>query len=187
MVLTITIPSFVALYTETGSCTDQNSNNNENRLLLPDMDREEVKRKERSAVRQFPTESQLAQDQIIKDFRRLQLLNNQVHETSAQQEPQYKSLIKPLEEMRKRATRLKSNLALKAADSVNQSPEQVTNADLVSLLTRLDQSVKSFVQNPMFRTTKVIDVKLSKLARVDLDRIIELSTIIRDRIRKGAR
>ena len=184
-VLTISIPTVVALHSEIGSRRDQNNNNNENRLLLPDVDRDEVKRRERSMVRQFPTESQLAQDQIIQDFRRLQLLNNQVHETAVQQEPKYKRLIKPLDEMRKRATRLKSNLALKAADVEKESPGPEPDIDLVSLLAQLDQSVKSFVHNPMFRTTKVIDVALSKVARVDLDRIIELSTVIRDRIRKG--
>jgi hypothetical protein len=184
-VLTITIPAVVALRSEIGSGKDQNNNNNENRMLLPDVDREEIKRKERGVVRQFPTESQLAKDQIIQDFRHLQLLNNQVREGAAHQDANYKSLIKPLGEMKKRATRLKSNLALTAIDIEKESPEK--DPDLQSLLVRLNQSVNSFVHNPMFRNTQVIDVALSKVARGDLERIIELSTMIRDRIRKGSR
>jgi len=184
-VLTITIPTVVALRTEIGSGKDQSNNNNENRMLLPDVDREEMERKERGVVRQFPTESQLAKDQIIQDFRQLQLLNNQVREGAAHQDANYKSLIKPLGEMKKRATRLKSNLALTAIDTEKESPEK--DPDLQSLLVRLNQSVNSFVHNPMFRNTQVIDVALSKVARGDLDKIIELSTMIRDRIRKGSR
>ena len=180
--LAFTIPS-VALYTEIGSSGDQNVN--ENRPLLYDLEREEQRQKQRRAVHQFPAESPLAKFQIIQDSRRLQLLNAQVRESAAQQGGQNKSLIKPLEEMRKRATRLESNLALKGSDVKKSEP--IVNSDLASLLSELDQSVNSLVQNPMLRNTQVIDVNLAKKATVDLEAVIELTKVISTRIDKGPR
>jgi hypothetical protein len=136
-------------------------------------------------MRQFPTESKLAQDQIIRDFRQLQLLNNQVREGAAHQDASYKSLIKPLGEMRKRATRLKSNLALKTTDVKKADP--MVDSNLTSLLSKLDQSVNSLGQNPMLRNTQVIDVNLAKKARVDLEAVIELTKVISTRIDKDPR
>jgi hypothetical protein len=67
------------------------------------------------------------------------------------------------------------------------SSEPRADADLESLLGRLDQSIQSFVRNPMFRSTRVVDVGLARRASVDLERVIELSQVIADCIRKGAR
>ena len=170
--------------TSAGSRGDQD---NENRLLLPAYEREELDRRGRTGGRQPSAESRLAQSQIIEDFRRLQLLNNQVRLVAAQQGARDKGLIKPLGEIRKRAKRLKANLALAAVEGEGGSSELRAEADLESLLSRLDQSVKTFVRNPMFRSTKVVDVGLARIARVDLERVIELSRAIADHIRTGPR
>lgn len=178
--LAVTTSPALAGQTSAGSRGDQD---NENRLLLPTYEREELDRRGRSGGRQSSSASRLAQSQIIEDFRWLQLLNNQVREVAAQQGARDKGLIKPLGEIRKRARRMKANLALGAVAGAGGSSELRADASLESLLRRLDQSVKSFVRNDMFRNTNVVDVGLATVARVDLDRVIELSRVIADHIR----
>jgi hypothetical protein len=46
-------------------------------------------------------------------------------------------------------------------------------------LLRLDRSIMSFVTNPLFQQTKVLDANLSTRASRDLEDIIELSRAIR--------
>jgi|SRR5579885_3301980 hypothetical protein len=129
----------------------------------------------------------LAEAQIREDFRRLQIVNNQLQASAARGGAQDQALIKPLDEIRKRARRLKANLVLAAEKGGGETPEPEGGASLEALLGRLDESVKGFVRNPMFGSAKVLDVELSKKARADLERVIELSRVIADRLRKGSR
>ena len=179
--LLVTVVALQLLGWQTSSAA-RTSQDNENRPLLPTYEREELKRGERKTLPQ----SRLPLGVIINDFQHLQLLNNEVREGSANHDAEYKKLLKPLGEMRKRAKRLKVGLELSAVVPDNEESPP-TDTDVKVLLTGLDKSVQSFVRNPMFRSTKVIDVKLAGLARGDLDRVIELSGLIADRIRKGSR
>ena len=165
------------------SSTARTEQDNENRLLLPTLEREEIKRSERKTR----PDSRLPLGVIINDLQHLQLLNNEVREGAANQDTEYKKLVKPLGEMRKRAKRLKAGLELSDVVPENEGAPPPTDADVKVLLTVLDKSVQSFVRNPMFRSTKVLDVRLSRLARGDLDRVIELSGLIAERIRKRAK
>jgi hypothetical protein len=163
------------------SSTARTEQDNENRLLLPTLEREELERSERKTR----PESRLPLGLIINDFQHLQLLNNKVREGAANHDTDYKKLLKPLGEMRKRAKRLKVGLELSSVLPENEGSPLPTDPDVKVLLTGLDKSVQSFVRNPMFRSTKVLDVRLARLARADLDRVIELSGLIAERIRKG--
>ena len=134
-----------------------------------------------------PPEHRLAEAQIRDDFRSLQIINNQVQASAARGGAQYEGLTKPLAEIRKRARRLKANLALTAEKGEGESSRPGSEVSLEALLSRLDESVKGFVRNPMFGSIRVVDVGLTKKARADLESVIELSGMISDRIRKEAR
>jgi hypothetical protein len=133
-----------------------------------------------------PREPRLAEAQIKEDFRRLQIINNEVQASAARNGTPSQTLIKSLSEIRKRARRLRSNLVL-AAGKGEESTVTAGGESLAALLTMMDESVKGFVTNPMFGSGKVLDVELTKKAAADLARVIELSGVIADRLRQGAR
>lgn len=146
-----------------------------------------VLRGEEPAAPASPREPRLAEAQIREDFRRLQVLNNQLQSSAASGAAQYQEFIKPLSEIGKRARRLKTNLLLPARRDEGESSGPQGEADVETLLRSLDESVKSFVRSPMFASSRVFDVALSKRAGADLQRVIELCRVIEERIRKEAR
>lgn len=158
---------------------------------LPTDEQKEFNRKvlrgEEPAAPERPHEPRLAEAQIREDFRRLQVLNNQLQSSATSGPPQYQEFIKPLSEIGKRAKRLKTNLLLPARKDAGESSTPPGEASVETLLRSLDDSVKSFVRSPMFASSKVFDVTLSKRAGADLQRVIELSGVIEERIRKEAR
>lgn len=134
----------------------------------------------------------LAYSQIREDFRRLQILNNNVMRTvSLSDEPDYKYISDSVREIKKRALRLKINLVFPEAER-DEGPRLVESADASDLkpaLAALDGLIFSFVTNPVFKETAVVDAKLALKARRDLDGIIELSEKVRknaERISKSA-
>jgi hypothetical protein len=133
-----------------------------------------------------PREPRLAEAQIKEDFRRLQIINNELQASVARDGIPSQTLIKPLSEIRKRARRLKANLVLTTVKG-EESSSPGGGESLGALLLRLDESVKGFVTNPMFGSSKVLDVELTKRAGADLARVIELSGVIAERLRQGAR
>lgn len=133
-----------------------------------------------------PREPRLAEAQIKEDFRRLQIINNQLQASVAQNGVSSQTLIKPLSEIRRRARRLRANLVLTVGKG-EESSVPGGGESLGALLTMLDESVKGFVTNPMFGSSKVLDVELTKRAGADLARVIEMSGVIADRLRQGAR
>ena len=134
-----------------------------------------------------PHDPRLAEAQIREDFRSLQIINNQLQASAARGEAQSQELAKPLAEIRKRAKRLRANLALGAVKAEEEAPKPGGEASVGALLGGLDESVKSFVTNPMFGSIKVFDVALTRKARADLDRVIDLCGVIADRLRGATR
>ena len=123
---------------------------------------------------------QAIQKQIGEDFRDLQSLNNKMMATAwGQQELDYKFISRTTAEMSKKAARLRSNLALPKSEekekSVKVPAEISTAAELKAQLLSLDHSVMSFVNNPIFQKTTVIDMKLANQAKIDLEAVIEMS------------
>jgi hypothetical protein len=158
---------------------------------LPTDEQKEFNRKvlrgEEPPAPERPREPRLAEAQIKEDFLRLQLINNQLQADAARGDAQHQTLIRPLSEIRRRARRLKANLTLAAEKGEEESTGPWAEASVEALLRGLDDSVKGFVRNPMFGSVEVFDVKQTKRAGSDLERVIELSGLIADRLRKGAR
>lgn len=122
--------------------------------------------------------------QIKEDFERIQVINSNVLQALGPA-VDYQHLSDAVAEIKKRATRLKSNLfPADSKDHAEQAQQETkVGQDLKSLLTALDKTITSFVHNPIFQNTKVVDPQDSERAEKELAKIIHLSA----RTRKATR
>ena len=125
----------------------------------------------------------LAVAQITEDFAKLQAVNNKMlAENIPRAVPNVPAVIQSLEEMRKRATRLRENLHLPRDSSAEQRTKYPNIADakgLKTVLVMLDEKIMSFIENPIFKKPSVIDLEQATRAGSDLDAIVELTVKIR--------
>jgi hypothetical protein len=135
---------------------------------------------ERGGVNSGGRKQPLALAQIREDFLRIQVIDRKLREASSGKRTfSLKFIAKSVTEIRKRALRLKANLALPETDEMLTKPmiEAVTESDQLRLsLSALSDSIWEFVANPMFLSAKVVDTRLSAKARIDLEQVIELSS-----------
>lgn len=126
-------------------------------------------------------ELQLAYEQIQRDFKRMQVINNDFLREAAKAEGEidYRLVYAGTEEMQKCAERLRSNLFLPEAEAGKSSSPDYSELPMKTLLSLLDTLVVSFVKNPMFKSTEVIDLKLAAGARKTLDAVIRFSGKVR--------
>jgi len=117
---------------------------------------------------------------IKDDFRDLQSLNNKMMATTwGQPTLDYKYISRMTGEIAKKAARLKSNLGLPKSEeqeAAQPSEETSTKEAFKAELLSLDRSVMSFVTNPIFQKTNVMDLRLANQARSDLEAVISMST-----------
>ena len=135
---------------------------------------------ERSQVRPGARKHPLVLAQIKEDFLRIQVIDRELRQTtSPKQALNFRLITKSVSEIRKRAARLKTKLALPESEEIverlkvepGMEPEQLRLSLLV-----LSDSIYEFVSNPLFLSAKVVDTRLSAKARQDLEQIIELSS-----------
>ena len=115
------------------------------------------------------------QQQINEDFKSLQTLNNKLMSAvTVDGDVDYKLIATWVGEIKNKATRLKSNLVL--PESAKEKQNKIENEiDLKQQFLTFDKVVESFVTNPIFQNTNVVEVELAKKASNDLARIIEES------------
>ena len=117
--------------------------------------------------------------QIREDFRRLQIINNEMMRTVFVNSNVDRKLIAvTTAEINKRAMRLSANLVLPRIDdqAKNQKPDDARNdGNLQAGLLALDHCIMSFVANPLFKQPNVVDSQSALRARSDLNLIIRLS------------
>ena len=125
-----------------------------------------------------------------EDFRNIQNVNNKMMaDAFAKEDLDFDSITESLSQIRSKAVRLRSNLALPKAEAENNATEKspelaVANVkDFRSALLRLDQSLMNFVTNPLFKEAAVVEVSLAKKASQDLEVVIALS----DQIQKAGK
>ena len=138
--------------------------------------REAIKPQQKYHTTHFP--------QIKEDFERIQLINSDVLQaTTLNAEPDYRRLSEAAAEVKKRATRLRSNLFPSEPRVESRASEQRLKGpeNLKSLLKELDKAIITFVHNPMFENTRVVNQEDSKKAQEDLEKIIDLSARTRKR------
>lgn len=137
----------------------------------------------------------LPMEQIAEDFERLQTVNNRMlGAVMPAEEPDYGLIAGSVAEMKRRASRLKSNLPLPRPEKDPEAGEPYAppadGAGMKRALMRLDRALMSFVRNPVFRNTDVLNAGEGARAGRDLDEVIELSRLISrdaERMRKGGR
>lgn len=139
---------------------------------------------EREAAKPKPVErDKMAQLQIAEDFEKIQVINNKMMSlTMRAAAPDYGIIANTTSEIRKRASRLKENLGLEfeaKEDSKEKTKGAVDVQGIKADLMSLDNSIMSFVKNPIFKTPGVVNVEQAEKASNDLDVIIKLSQLIR--------
>ena len=128
---------------------------------------------------------QLIMAEVNEDFSRLRELNEQLTKATASADAlDYKYISESTAEIKKRSTRLKTNLVLPEPkqDETNRAFKEPSNEQLKPSLSSLDALVQSFIKNPIFSDSGAIDPQLAARARRDLEDIITLS----EKIRKSA-
>lgn len=123
---------------------------------------------------------------VAQDFEQLQLVNNSLSGAAQGGTALDYDLIKKHSgEVRKRAARLKSALALpevKEQEAQLKVLDAHTPEAIKSAVASLDAMVNAFAWNPVFHQTNVVDLQHSTKAALDLAGIISLS----ERINKSA-
>jgi hypothetical protein len=119
--------------------------------------------------------------QISEDFKDLQGLNNKMMAKAwAQPELDYRYISDMVSQIKGKATRLKSNLALPEVEDDKQKQTYFSDAEKFrSALLQLDRHVMSFATNPLFQKPDVIEVDLANRASRDLAVVVELSEKIK--------
>jgi hypothetical protein len=131
-------------------------------------------------------EAEAAAAQMREDFRRIQILRNNVARHVLSGKPlDYKFITGETEEINKRAARLKSHLMREVPAGEKKEPEkqpEVADERVKDALVTMCLRIDSFTENPIFKVPDVVNVEQSAKAGRDLRDIIRLS----DGIRKAA-
>jgi len=163
--------------------TDPNDPANQDRTNRTDLrNREWLLENNRKPVRKPGLgPSQSAAPQIQADFERIQFINRDMmksilvdHVVDNQQ------IRKTVGEIRKRATRLKENLAYPEPEDLHDAKTPPPgHLDIRELLVEMDNSLMSFVTNPIFQLNQqVVKADLARKASADLRSVIEYSVKI---------
>ena len=127
--------------------------------------------------------------QVKHDFERIQAIYNEiVRALAASKSLDYEFVSDATTEIKKCSTRLKNSLALPSSEQGDKSEQKQSDGagdvPVDKALLALSNYIKSFITNPLFESSGVIDIKLSTMASHDLKKIIELSESIRKRADK---
>ncbi|MDT5261805.1 MAG: hypothetical protein QOC61_809, partial [Acidobacteriota bacterium] len=107
-------------------------------------------------------------EQTKNDFKRIQLLRNDIVDRLVAKQPlDYKLLGTQAEEINKRANRLKSFLMKPAAEDLKKGEEkkaevpqvEYDEAGMKAALVKLCNTIHSFTGNPMFKNPEVVDAQ----------------------------
>ena len=122
-------------------------------------------------------QQRLALVQIKEDFERMQVVNNEMMRVVVKSSTlDHKLVSQSLEEINKRARRLKENLKMQDYEVTGAGEEKAaTVADVKASLVTLDDFIMSFVKSPLFQNPQVIDTNQRAKAGSDLAKIIGMS------------
>ena len=122
-------------------------------------------------------------EQAKQDFDRIQRVNYELmRAVSTNNGFNYKNITEMTSEIRKRAKRFKDNINLPPPDESLANVkklDQINQDEMKGALLMLGERIMSFVANPLFQTSNLMDIKLGAKASSDLAVIIELSGTIR--------
>jgi Fe-S-cluster formation regulator IscX/YfhJ len=141
-----------------------------------------------------PKELEAVVARIKQDFERILTLHNEiVHAISTDKTLNHDSVSNAAAEIKKRASRLQTTLALDKLDASEQNQhrlKQLNDAQLKDALISLCKEIESFVTNPVIETPGTVDIQQLARARRDLEGVIELSDSINksaERLKKSSK
>ena len=121
--------------------------------------------------------------QINEDFQRIQVIHNEiVRMLQSDKGLNYDRLASLTDDMKKRGTRLRQNLALPEPEKTEGPPthsETIDDSHMKKTIVALHDLIVSFVANPLFKNLGVVDAKVVDEARANLDQIIDVSDEIK--------
>jgi hypothetical protein len=143
-----------------------------------------------------PQQLAAAIEQTKNDFKRIQILRNEIVERLLAKKPlDYRQLASQAEEINKRAGHLKSFLMKPAAEPMQKGEGKKPEAPaaeydeeaMKAALIKLCNTIYSFTDNPMFKNLDVVDAKEPARAGGELLTIIELSENVKRNAERMAR
>lgn len=149
-----------------------------------------------SAGRMTPQQLAAAIEQTRNDFKRIQLVRNELVDVLVSKKTfDYKQLAGQAEEINKRARRLKSFLMRPQPEGEKPDGEKKADdaapaydeAALRGALVKLCNTIHSFTGNPMFKNPEVVDAQQPARAGGELLAIISLSESVRHNAERMAR
>jgi hypothetical protein len=121
--------------------------------------------------------------EVNEDLTHLKALSGGIstHAAATDQPLNYHSIVENVTEIKKRSTRLRTDLALPQAekDEKHDSFKDAEKGELQPALAALNKLLDSFLHNPIFSDAGAIDMQLAAKAGRDLDDIIVLSEKLR--------
>jgi len=120
--------------------------------------------------------------QITEDFQKIQLVDKElITAVFANNIVDPRQIVKATADIERRAARLITNLAFPRPDKLKETPNVTQEkVDLRLALSKLDSSIVSFVNNPIFQTDrKVVNAELATKVSTDLMTVVKLSASIR--------
>jgi hypothetical protein len=158
---------------------------------LPPQDRLENRRRTLSSIRREVTADPLAREKLLAqlavrdDFRKLQVVNNdlmkRVFKPAANQTITPKEIRSRLGEIKKLAQRLRESFSLPKIEA----EEEATAVGLKPGLLKLDETIVNFVDNPSFRELRVYDTEQVSQAAKDLSKVARLADALRRLAKDG--
>jgi len=154
-----------------------------------DMERRELQLsdKGRANHREPDLRDRALMEEVNGDFQRLLKLHNEIVRIIAKNEPpDYRFISEATGEIKKRAARLQSTLALGKPENAERKREAqaleapVARDDLILLC----KKIESFITNPIIEVPGTVDAKQLEKARVDLESVVELSGALKKRAEK---
>lgn len=155
---------------------------NTDRIRQQDMSRREWQ------LRNFGTEPAMAKDdrqvkalmaQTEEDFTRILTLHNEIARVlTSDKDLNYEFVSEAAAEIKKRASRVQSTLALHPS-SEDAPIKEKSDPEMKDSLIKLCKEIRSFVTNPMIENPNTVDAQQLVRARRDLESLIQLSGLIK--------
>jgi hypothetical protein len=162
---------------------EREARDNEMRERAFDLRMVEEEARRHPAIRRSEPKIDIAQ--MREDFVRIQVVNYELADVVKQggsSTLDLKLIAKSVAEIKKRARRLKDNMALPETENVFERPQMEVGPEagqVKSSISVLNKLILGFVNNPIFKEANVVDVQLSVKAKHDLEDIIEMSEQIK--------
>jgi len=182
LILLLLFAAPVFCQTAPGSPPPIDRRNNADRIRQQDMSRREWELRNFGSEPGSPKDERQLKalmEQTQEDFTRILTLHNEIARAiSSKQDFNYEFVSEATAEIKKRATRVQSSLALGL--SADEEPiKEKSDPELKDSLIKLCKEIRSFVTNPTIENPNTVDATQLTRARRDLESLIQLSGLIK--------